>query len=126
MQYFVYTGRDSKAVELFPRLSTGVFYAASNCNKAVKVLERVRERYDAAPFFGQVSTPKDIADIQCMRERYPGLYMALVIDLLSKEEASEHLKIGINNMIKYETSREVLKDSSAFLKRRKDQKIKAL
>ncbi len=33
---------------------------------------------------------------------------------------------GINNTIKYETSQEALKDLSTFLKRRKDQKIKAL
>lgn len=52
--------------------------------------------------------------------------MVLVIDSLSKEEASEYLKAGINNTIKYETSQEALKDLSTFLKRRKDQKIKAL
>ena len=52
--------------------------------------------------------------------------MILVIDSLSKEEASEYLKAGINNTIKYETSQEALKDLSTFLKRRKDQKIKAL
>ena len=126
MQYFVYIGRDSKTIELLSRLSIGVFYAAPNCSKAVKVLEKIREKYDAALFFEQVNTSKDIADIQYMRKKYPGLYMVLVIDSLSKEEASEYLKAGINNTIKYETSQEALKDLSTFLKRRKDQKIKAL
>ena len=126
MQYFVYIGRDSKTIELLSRLSIGVFYAASNCSKAVKVLEKIREKYDAALFFEQVNISKDIADIQYMRKKYPGLYMVLVIDSLSKEEASEYLKAGINNTIKYETSQEALKDLSTFLKRRKDQKIKAL
>ena len=102
MQYFVYIGRDSKTIELLSRLSIGVFYAAPNCSKAVKVLEKIREKYDAALFFEQVNISKDIADIQYMRKKYPGLYMVLVIDSLSKEEASE------------------------YLKRRKDQKIKAL
>ena len=126
MQYFVYIGRDSKTIELLSRLSIGVFYAAPNCSKAVKVLEKIREKYDAALFFEQVNISKDIADIQYMRKKYPGLYMILVIDSLSKEEASEYLKAGINNTIKYETSQEALKDLSTFLKRRKDQKIKAL
>ncbi len=126
MQYFVYIGRDSKTIELLSRLSIGVFYAAPNCSKAVKVLEKIREKYDAALFFEQVNISKDIADIQYMRKKYPGLYMVLVIDSLSKEEASEYLKAGINNTIKYETSQEALKDLSTFLKRRKDQKIKAL
>ena len=123
MQYFVYIGRDSKTIELLSRLSIGVFYAASNCSKAVKVLEKIREKYDAALFFEQVNLSQDIADIQYMRKKYPGLYMILVIDSLSKEEASEYLKAGINNTIKYETSQEALKDLSTFLKRRKDQKI---
>ena len=64
--------------------------------------------------------------MKLFKEKYPGLYMVLVIDSLSKEEASEYLKAGINNTIKYETSQEALKDLSTFLKRRKDQKIKAL
>ena len=88
MQYFVYIGRDSKTIELLSRLSIGVFYAAPNCSKAVKVLEKIREKYDAALFFEQVNISKDIADIQYMRKKYPGLYMVLVIDSLSKEEAS--------------------------------------
>lgn len=59
------------------------------------------------PYFSnQVNLSQDIADIQYMRKKYPGLYMILVIDSLSKEEASEYLKAGINNTIKYETSQE--------------------
>ncbi|MEO3363200.1 sugar transferase [Bacteroides xylanisolvens] len=70
MQYFVYIGRDSKTIELLSRLSIGVFYAASNCSKAVKVLEKIREKYDAALFFEQVNLSQDIADIQYMRKKY--------------------------------------------------------
>lgn len=126
MQYFVYIGKDSKTIELFSKLSIGVFYSASNCNKAIKVLDKIREKYDAALFFEQVNLSKDIADIRYMRKKYPGLYMVLVIDSLSKEEASEYLKAGINNTVKYETTHEALTDLSTFLKRRKEQKIKAL
>lgn len=126
MQYFVYIGKDGKTIELFSKLSIGVFYAASNCNKAIKVLDKIREKYDAALFFEQVNLSKDIADIRYMRKKYPGLYMVLVIDSLSKEEALEYLKAGINNTIKYETTHEALTDLSTFLKRRKEQKIKAL
>lgn len=126
MQYFVYIGKDSKTIELFSKLSIGVFYAASNCNKAIKVLDKIREKYDVALFFEQINLSKDIADIRYMRKKYPGLYMVLVIDSLSKEEASEYLKAGINNTVKYETTHEALTDLSTFLKRRKEQKIKAL
>ena len=125
MQYFIYIGKDSKTIELFSKLSIGVFYAISNCNKAIKVLDKIREKYDTALFFEQVSLSKDIADIRYMRQKYPGLYMVLVIDSLSKEEAAEYLKAGINNTVKYETTHEALTDLSTFLKRRKEQKIKA-
>ena len=126
MQYFIYIGKDSKTIELFSKLSIGVFYAISNCNKAIKVLDKIREKYDTALFFEQVNLSKDIADIRYMRQKYPGLYMVLVIDSLSKEEAAEYLKAGINNTVKYETTHEALTDLSTFLKRRKEQKIKAL
>ena len=54
MQYFVYIGRHNKTIELFSKLSTGVFYAAPNCYKATKVLDKIREKYDAALFIEQV------------------------------------------------------------------------
>lgn len=126
MQYFVYIGKNSKTIDRFSQLSTGVFYAVSNCNKAVNVLDKIREKYDTVLFFEQANLSQDIVDIRDMRKKYPGLYMVLVIDTLSKEEASEYLKAGINNTIKHETTRESLNDLSTFLKRRKEQKIKAL
>ena len=126
MQYFVYIGRHNKTIELFSKLSTGVFYAAPNCYKATKVLDKIREKYDAALFIEQVELSKNIADIRSIRKMYPGLYMVLVIDSITKEEATEYLKAGVNNTIKYETNSEVLKDLSTFLTRRKEQKIEAL
>ena len=126
MQYFIYIGRDSKTIELFSRLNVGVFYAVPNCSKAIKAVDKIREKYDIALFFEQVDLSKDIADIQYMRKKYPGLYMVLVMDSLSKEEAAQYLKAGINNTIKFEMTHEALTDLSTFLKRRKEQKIKDL
>lgn len=90
------------------------------------MLDKIREKYDAALFIEQVELSKDIADIRSIRKMYPGLYMVLVIDSITKEEATEYLKAGVNNTIKYETNSEVLKDLSTFLTRRKEQKIAAL
>lgn len=126
MQYFVYIGKNSKTIDRFSQLSTGVFYAVSNCNKAINALDKIREKYDTVLFFEQANLSQDIVDIRYMRKKYPGLYMVLVIDTLSKEEASEYLKAGINNTFKHETTQEALNDLSTFLKRRKEQKIKAL
>lgn len=126
MQYFIYIGRDSKTIELFSRLNVGVFYAVPDCSKAIKAVDKIREKYDIALFFEQVDLSKDIADIRYMRKKYPGLYMVLVMDSLSKEEAAQYLKAGINNTIKFEMTHEALTDLSTFLKRRKEQKIKDL
>ena len=126
MQYFIYIGRDSKTIELFSRLNVGVFYAVPNCSKAIKAVDKIREKYDIALFFEQVDLSKDIADIRYMRKKYPGLYMVLVMDSLSKEEAAQYLKAGINNTIKFEMTHEALTDLSTFIKRRKEQKIKDL
>lgn len=68
MQYFVYIGRHNKTIELFSKLSTGVFYAAPNCHKATKVLDKIREKYDAALFIEQIELSKDIADIRSLRK----------------------------------------------------------
>ena len=87
MQYFVYIGKDSKTINLFSKLSIGVFYAASNCNQAIKVLDKIREKYDTALFFEQINLSQDIANIHYMRKKYPGLYMVLVIDSLSKRRS---------------------------------------
>lgn len=126
MQYFVYIGRHSKTIELFSKLSIGVFCAVPTCSKAVMVLDKIREKYDAALFIEQVELSKDIADITYMRKKYPGLYMVLVVDSLTKEEGIEYLKAGINNTIKFEATQVAFQDLVNFLKRRKEQKIIAL
>lgn len=126
MQYFVYIGKHAKTIELFSKLTTGIFYSASNSHKAIKVLDKIREKYDAALFFEQVNLSNDIADIRALRKMYPGLYMVLVTESISKEEGLEYLKAGINNTIKFEPNKEAFDDLSTFLERRKEQKLIAL
>lgn len=126
MQYFVYIGKHAKTIELFSKLTTGIFYSASNSHKAIKVLDKIREKYDAALFFEQVNLTNDIADIRALRKMYPGLYMVLVTESISKEEGLEYLKAGINNTIKFEPNKEAFDDLSTFLERRKEQKLIAL
>jgi lipopolysaccharide/colanic/teichoic acid biosynthesis glycosyltransferase len=126
MQYFIYIGKDNTTIERFSKLTTGVFYAVSKYNKSFSILDNIREKYDVTLFFEQVELTKDIADIRYMRKKYPGVYMVLVIDSITKEEASEYLKAGINNTVKYEAEKESFTDLSSFLERRKDQKIKDL
>lgn len=126
MQYFVYIGKHSKTIELFSKLTSGVFCAVPTCNKAIVALDKIREKYDATLFFEQVELSRDIADLKSMRGRYPGLYIVLVIDTVTREEGIEYLRAGVNNTITYETTQVAFQDLSNFLKRRKELKIKAL
>lgn len=71
MQYFVYIGKDSKTINLFSKLSIGVFYAASNCNQAIKVLDKIREKYDTALFFEQINLSQDIVNIHYINPEKP-------------------------------------------------------
>lgn len=126
MQYFVYIGKHTKTKKLFSERTTGIFYSATNCEQAIKALDRIREKYDAALFFEQVELSKDLEDIRIMHKMYSRLYMILITDSITKEEGMEYLKAGINNTIKFNPSREAFKDLSTFLERRKEQKMKAL
>lgn len=126
MQYFVYIGKHKKTVELFSKLSMEAFCAVPTCDKAVTVLDKIREKYDIVLFFEQVELSKDVIHIEFMRKKYPGLYMVLIIDTLSQEEGMAYLKAGINNTIKYEITSEALKDLSTYLQLRKEQKFKTL
>lgn len=126
MQYFVYIGKHAKTIELFSELSTGVFCAVPTSAKAIMVLDKIREKYDAAIFFENVDLSKDIVEIDLLRKKYPGLYLVLVTDALTKEEKIEYLKAGINNTIKYDTTQAAFQDLTNFLKHRKEQKIKVL
>ena len=65
-----------------------------------------------------------ILDIEYLRKKYPGIYMVLVMDSLTKEESLQYLKAGINNTIPFEAPQEAIESLINFQKRRKQQKIK--
>ncbi|WP_148372746.1 sugar transferase [Bacteroides bouchesdurhonensis] len=126
MQYFVYIGKNNKTIELFSKLSIGVFCAVSTCQKAFRILDNIHEKYDAVLFFEQSTTSEDIKNISFIRKKYPGLYMVLVTDAITQEEGTKYLKAGVNNTIKHQTTSDTFITLSTFLNRRKEQKIEDL
>lgn len=126
MQYFVYIGKHNKTIELFSKLSMGVFCAVPTCPKAFRILDNIHEKYDAALFFEQSTLSEDIESISLMRKKYPGLYLVLVTDDITQEEGAKYLKAGVNNTIKHETTRDSFITLGTFLNRRKEQKIEAI
>lgn len=126
MLHLVYIGRYERSIERFSKQVKESFYHVLTYAKAIKIIDKIREKYDIIILFEQTETQKDIEDIQYLRKKYPGIYMVLVMDSLTKEESLQYLKAGINNTIPFEAPKETIEGLIDFQKRRKQQKIKDL
>ena len=124
MLHLVYIGRYERTIEHFSKQVKESFYHVLTYAKATKIIDKIRERYDIIILFEQTDIQKDILDIEYLRKKYPGIYMVLVMDSLTKEESLQYLKAGINNTIPFEAPQEAIESLINFQKRRKQQKIK--
>ena len=124
MLHLVYIGRYERTIEHFSKQVKESFYHVLTYAKATKIIDKIREKYDIIILFEQTDIQKDILDIEYLRKKYPGIYMVVVMDSLSKEESLQYLKAGINNTIPFEAPQEAIESLINFQKRRKQQKIK--
>ena len=124
MLHLVYIGRYERTIEHFSKQVKESFYHVLTYAKATKIIDKIREKYDIIILFEQTDIQKDILDIEYLRKKYPGIYMVLVMDSLTKEESPQYLKAGINNTIPFEAPQEAIESLINFQKRRKQQKIK--
>lgn len=126
MENLIYIGRHNQTINYFSQLCQGAFYAVPNYDKAIKALDQIKEKYDVAVFFEQSNAEKDTPVIKALREKYPHIYMILIIDSLTPEESRSYLNAGINNTISYYTNEAAFATLTNFLKARKEQRIKDL
>ena len=124
MLHLVYIGRYERTIEHFSKQVKESFYHVLTYAKATKIIDKIREKYDIIILFEQTDIQKEILDIEYLRKKYPGIYMVLVMDSLTKEESLQYLKAGINNTIPFEAPQEAIESLINFQKRRKQQKIK--
>ena len=124
MLHLVYIGRYERTIEHFSKQVKESFYHVLTYAKATKIIDKIREKYDIIILFEQTDIQKDILDIEYLRKKYPGIYMVLVMDSLTKVESLQYLKAGINNTIPFEAPQEAIESLINFQKRRKQQKIK--
>ena len=124
MLHLVYIERYERTIEHFSKQVKESFYHVLTYAKATKIIDKIREKYDIIILFEQTDIQKDILDIEYLRKKYPGIYMVLVMDSLTKEESLQYLKAGINNTIPFEAPQEAIESLINFQKRRKQQKIK--
>ena len=126
MLHLIYIGRYEKTIKLFSKLPEEEFYNVATCDKAIKIIDKIREKFDIIILYEQTNTQTDIKDIESLRKKYPGIYMVLVMDSLTQQESLQYLKAGINNTIPFESPQEAIDSLISFQKRRKQQKIKDL
>lgn len=126
MLHLIYIGRYEKTIKRFSKLPKEEFYNVTTCDKAIKIIDKIREKFDIIILYEQTNIQTDIKDIEFLRKRYPGIYMVLVMDSLTQQESLQYLKAGINNSIPFESPQDAIDSLISFQKRRKQQKIKDL
>lgn len=126
MLHLIYIGRYEKTIKRFSKLPKEEFYNVATCDKAIKIIDKIREKFDIIILYEQTNTQTDIKDIESLRKKYPGIYMVLVMDSLTQQESLQYLKAGINNTIPFESPQDAIDSLISFQKRRKQQKIKDL
>ncbi len=126
MLHLIYIGRYEKTIKRFSKLPKEEVYNVATWEQAIKIIDKIREKFDIIILYEQTNTQTDIKDIESLRKKYPGIYMVLVMDSLTQQESLQYLKAGINNTIPFESPQEAIDSLISFQKRRKQQKIKDL
>lgn len=126
MLHLIYIGRYEKTIKRFSKIPKEEFYNVATCDKAIKIIDKIREKFDIIILYEQTNIQTDIKDIESLRKKYSGIYMVLVMDSLTQQESLQYLKAGINNTIPFESPQDAIDSLISFQKRRKQQKIKDL
>ena len=52
MLYYIYIGSNRVTIDHLSKIAGGMFMAVSSCNKAAKVIDGIRERYNTSILYG--------------------------------------------------------------------------
>ena len=63
MLYYIYIGNDRSTINHLSKVTGGMFMAVSSSNKAAKVIDSIRERYNTSILYEQNEPLKDSQDI---------------------------------------------------------------
>jgi lipopolysaccharide/colanic/teichoic acid biosynthesis glycosyltransferase len=121
---FIYIGKRKETIEKFSEVSDVMFCAVTSCVQAIRVIDHIKEKLDVAIFYESVDVIRDITEIKSLRKIYPGIYLILVTNGLTKEESVNYLKSGINNTVPFDAETHILEDVKDFINLRKENKIR--
>ena len=123
MLYYIYIGNNTTTINHLNKIAGGMFVAVSSANKATKIIDGIRERYNTSVFYEQTNTEKDCIDIAYLHKRFPRVYLILITEGLLPESRKAYLLAGINNTLTPRASEESIHRMTQFLQIRQKHKM---
>ena len=122
MLYYIYIGSNRVTIGHLSKIAGGMFMAVSSCNKAAKVIDGIRERYNTSIFTKKVPS-KGQPGHHFPAQALPRVYIILITEGLQKEHRKLYLQAGVNNTLSPMASEESLQQMTKFLRLRKEHKL---
>lgn len=71
MLYYIYIGSNRVTIDHLSKIAGGMFMAVSSCNKAAKVIDGIRERYNTSILYEESTPQTDSQNITFLHKRFP-------------------------------------------------------
>ena len=123
MLYYIYIGSNRAIIDHLSKIAGGMFMAVSSCNKAAKVIDGIRERYNTSILYEQTNTEKDCIDISYLHKKFPRVYIILITGKLQTEHRKAYLQAGVSNTLPLQADKESIQRMSQFLQIRQQHKM---
>ena len=123
MLYYIYIGNDRSTINHLSKVTGGMFMAVSSSNKAAKVIDSIRERYNTSILYEQNEPLKDSQDISFLHKRFPRVYIILITPGLQTESRKVYLQAGVNKTLPPQDDEESIRQMTKFLQLRKEHKL---
>ena len=95
MLYYIYIGNNRIIIDHLSKITGGMFVAVSSSQKAAKVIDGIRERYNISILYEQTDVREaDCIEISYLRKRYPRVYITLITEALKAENRKNYLQAG--------------------------------
>ena len=123
MLYSIYIGSNRSTIDHFSKMAGGMYIAVSSVNKAAKIIDGIRERYNILLLFEQDNLPADCRDISFLHKRFPRIYITLVTEKIPPEWRKDYLQAGVNNTLSPQADETEFREIGTFLHLRKEHKL---
>lgn len=125
MLYYIYIGNKRVIIDHLSKVTGGMFVAVSSPQKAAKVIDGIRDRYNISILYEQTESPEaDCFELSYLRKRYPRVYITLITEVLKPENRKAYLQAGVNNTLPPHAEEESIQRMNVYLRARKDSKLK--